>query len=184
MKDEEIVDLYWQRDEQAITETNAKYGPYCRVVADNILHDEEDTGECINDTWFKTWNSIPPNRPDSLKLYVVKIARNLALNIYKSRNAIKRGCGEISYVFEELEMCVSGNENVEDKIITKELGEEVNQFLHMIKERECNIFIRRYFYVESVREIAQRYGVSEKNVGVILTRTRKKLKNYLKERGW
>lgn len=184
MKDSQIVALYWQRSERAITETNQKYGPYCFAVAENILEDQQDSEECVNDTWLRAWNAIPPQKPEKLRSFLAKITRNLALNKLKARKAAKRGSGEMNLVLDELTECLADSKNTETEFAAKELADCINRFAHTLSERDCNIFLRRYFYVESVAEIAKKYCVKESNVLMILSRTRKKLKNYLQQEGY
>lgn len=184
MKDDAIIDLYFQRDENAILESDIKYGGYCRAIAGNILRSREDTEECINDTWFKAWNAMPPTRPDVLKLFFAKITRNLSFDKYKKMNAQKRGGGEIDIALSELEECIAAHSNVENEVNAKELENSVNRFLDTLPERERNIFLRRYFYVEKSGAIAQRYNLAPNHVSVILARTREKLKKHLTDEGY
>ncbi len=184
MRDEEIVELYWQRDERAITETSNKYEKYCYTISYNILNSAEDCQECLNDTWLNTWNSIPPARPYSLKMFVAKIVRNLAFNRYNANTAQKRNNGQMPLVLNELEECIASGANVEQEVMARELSRTVNSFIRSLPEKEGNIFIRRYFYAESIREIAHKYRMSENSVTVSLSRTRQKLKAYLQEEGY
>lgn len=184
MRDEQIVDLYFARDEQAITETDRKYGSYCFSVANAVLNDREDAAEAVNDTWHRAWNSIPPHRPVALKLYLAKITRNLAFSAYRARCAYKRGGGETELALEELAGCVSGTGTAEDVVNVRELGQAIQRFLEDCPQRDRNIFIRRYFHVESAGQIAARYGLKEDNVNKILSRMRKKLKNHLTKEGY
>ncbi len=184
MEDAQIVDLYWKRDERAIVESDAKYGVYCYTVANNILSNTEDTKECINDTWVKAWNAIPPQKPKALKPFFAKIIRNLALNRYQMQNAQKRGGDMATIAIEELNECVSSREDVESAYFAKLLQKDVNQFLHTLSKRDCDIFLCRYFFLENTAEIAKRYGMRESNVLVILSRLRKKLKKFLRKEGY
>ncbi len=184
MKDDAIIELYFQRDESAITESDAKYGAYCRTIAGNILRSREDTEECINDTWLRAWNAMPPTRPNVLKLFFAKIIRNISFDRYKRANAQKRGGGEIDIALSELEECIAAHSDVEDEIDAIELESSINRFLATIPATERNIFLRRYFYVEKAASIAQRYGIRESNVFVILSRTRTKLKKHLTDEGY
>lgn len=184
MEDSRIVALYWQRDPDAIKETENKYGAYCFSIADNILHSKEDAEECVNDTWFKTWDAIPPQRPNKLQLFLARITRNLSFNRYKARTAEKRGGGEISLVLDELAECVAGNATVEQAYAAKELSECIRLFVRALPERDGNVFVRRYFFTESVSEIAKKYALTENHVMVILSRTRKKLKTHLMKEGF
>ena len=184
MLDEEIIALYFARSESAIEETAKKYGAYCRTVAENILHSPEDSEEILNSSWLSAWNSIPPNRPLNFKIYLAKITRSLALNRLKEKSAGKR-CGETpDSPFDELSECLPSGEDIEEGFIAKELGESINRFAGKLPERERNIFIRRYFFGENLREIGERYGISENSASVILFRVRKKLKKHLEKEDW
>ena len=184
MDDSQIMDLYWQRNEEAIQETDRKFGSYCFAIADNILHNAEDAKECVNDTWLKVWNAIPPQRPNNLRMFVAKIVRNLSFNRFNAHSAAKRGSGEILLVLDELSECLAGNSNVEHEYAAKELGQCIRGFIRTLPERDGNVFVRRCFYTEAVSEIAKRYALTENNVMVILSRTRKKLKTHLIEEGF
>ena len=184
LNDNDIIALYFARDEQAIAETAARYGPYCYKVASNILHAHEDSEECVNDTWMNAWNAMPPKRPDVLRLFLAKITRSLAINRWKFQNAKKRGGGETPLVLEELEECVPGTANPEKEFLASELGSTIDRFVRNLPERDANVFVRRYFFTDSVGEIAAKYGLSEGNVSVILHRTRGKLAAHLAEEGY
>ena len=184
MKDDAIIDLYFQRDESAIVESDAKYGAYCRAISGNILPSREDTEECVNDTWLRAWNAMPPTRPNVLKLFFAKIIRNISFDRYKRANAQKRGGGEIDLALSELEECIAARSDVEDEVEARELENSINRFLATLSETERNIFLRRYFYVEKVSSIAQRYSMRDSNVFVILSRTRAKLKKHLTDEGY
>ena len=179
MEDGKILELYFQRDENAIKETSAKYGAYCYSIADNILHNKQDCEECVNDTWINAWNSIPPQRPVKFKLYLARITRNLSFNLFNSRNTKKRGGGEMHLILDELSECVAGRDNVENEYIAKELGQSIQQFVRALPERDGNVFLRRYFFCEPISAIAKRYALTQNNVTVILSRTRKKLQKHL-----
>ena len=184
MNDSQIIDLYWQRNEKAIEETELKYNSYCFAVAHNILTDEEDSRECVNDTWLRTWNSIPPKRPDNLRIFLAKITRNLSFDRYRAKNTLKRGGGEIAAVLEELDGCIKGADDVQTELELTELKADINSFLFSLPQLECSIFLRRFFYVESISQIALRFHLREGHVAVILSRTRKKLKHYLEAKGY
>lgn len=187
MNDGEILNLYWSRNEQAIAESEKSYGKYCYSIAFRILHDREDSDECVNDTWLRAWNAIPPGRPSRLSLFLGTITRNLSFDKWKHKKAMKRGNGEIEVALEELSECipaVHGMANtVEEAVEAAELGRMLNCFLHTLPERECNIFLRRYWYVEEYQEIAGRYGLNLNTVKTSLFRTRKKLRDYLEQEG-
>ncbi len=184
MDDEKIVQLYCERNEQAIQETANKYGKYCNSIAKNILGNNEDAEECVNDTYLNTWNSIPPHNPKMLSTFLGKIVRNLAFNRYKHNHADKRGGGELPLVLDELAECVSGNDNTSDDFVMKDLVSAINKFLSTLSEVKRNIFIRRYWYTESIVDIAKSYGMESTAVSIMLSRIRSKLHNYLIERGY
>ena len=184
MKDKDIIQLYLDRNPQAISATAKKYGNYCTSIAHNILGNHEDAEECVNDAYLNTWNSIPPNHPTLLLAYLGKITRNLALTKYRYSHTQKRGNGEISLVLDELSECVSGSENIEKQIEQQELIQAINSFLKTLPPNKRNLFICRYWYSDSISSIAKRFGITEGNVSTILTRLRKKLKKYLIERGY
>lgn len=179
MDDGRIIELYFSRDESAIAETDRKYGAYCFTVAYNILADRGDSEECVNDTWLRTWESIPPKRPQVLKLFLLKITRNISLDRCKARMAKKRGGGETELAIEELSECVSGNADVFGEVMEKRISKLVREFVHGLPELDRAIFVRRYFFVESVKAVAERYGLSEGAVMTRLSRIRKKLRDLL-----
>ena len=183
MDDSAIIALYWAREERALEETSAKYGSFCRNIAFHILCNSEDTEECVNDTWLRAWNAIPPQRPAILSAFLGKITRNLSLDRYRVDRAAKRGGGQLPVALEELGDCIPHLDNVEDQISMKELSRLLDRFLRSLPERDCCVFMRRYWYVESTREIARRYEMAEGSVKSILHRTRQKLRNYLEKEG-
>lgn len=184
MNDSQIIKLYWQRNECAIQETNSKYGAYCYSIANNILTSKEDSEECVNETWLRAWNTMPPQKPNRLNLFLAKITRNLSFDKFKAKTADKRGGGELTLVLDELESCIADSTDTEKEYSAKELNESINSFLHTLSECECNVFLRRYFYAESVTEISVRYELKESNVNVILSRARKKLRTHLEKEGY
>ena len=184
MEDLQIIELYWKRDQQAITECREKYSGYCFSVADHILNSREDSEECVNDTWFHTWNTIPPHRPKILRMFLAKITRRVAFNRFKANSAQKRGGGQVMLILEELAECLADKADVEDTIMEKELGECIRKFVRSLPVREGDVFSRRYFFTESVKEIAEEYELTENHTTVILSRTRKKLKKYLMKEGY
>lgn len=184
MEDREIVALYWQRDEGAVGRTAEKYGEYCRSIAENILRNQEDSQECVNDTWLRAWQGIPPQRPERLGPFLGKITRNLAFDRFKALRAEKRGGGETALVLEELGECLPSGENVEGQVLAKELETAMNRFVHTLPEQTCNVFLRRYFFGESAETIARRYGLTANHVAVLLSRARQKLRAYLKKEGY
>lgn len=184
MEDKAILDLYFARDEMAITETDRKYGSYCYSVANRILNSHEDSEETVSETYWRTWNSIPPQHPSFLKLFLAKITRNLAFTRWRKLSAIKRGGGETELVLEELAGCIPGTEQIDDQLNARELAGEIRKFLDTLTERDQDIFLQRYFFVEDADTIAVRYGMKRTNVNVILSRTRAKLKIYLTQEGY
>ena len=184
MEDQAILDLYFARDELAITETDHKYGGYCYSVANRILCSNEDSEEIVSDTLWHTWNSIPPQRPNFLKLFLAKITRNLAFTRWRKLSAAKRGGGETELVLEELAGCIPGTEQIDDQLNARELARSIRAFLDTLPERDQDIFLQRYFYVEDTDTIAANYRMKRTNVNVILSRTRAKLKTYLTQEGY
>ena len=182
MEDEEIIKLYWNRQEKAISETDKKYGKYCNTISFNILQNKEESKECVNDTYLKTWNSIPPQRPNILKVYIGKIARNLAINQYERKKAKKRDY-TLEIALEELNECISSNNNVEKELDYNELVKALNNFLSELSQDKRKIFLERYWYLYSIKEISSNNRISESNTKTILLRIRKGLKDYLKEGG-
>ncbi len=184
MDDREIIQLYWDRNEQAIPATYEKYGKYCTSIAKNILGNNEDAEECVNDTFLNAWNSIPPHRPTLLPTFLGKITRNLSLNRYKRNMTDKRGNGQAHLVLDELSDFLSDTEDVERKIERKELINEINAFLAALPKNKRNVFVCRYWYFDSISDIGKRFNMTETNVSVTLNRLRTKLYSYLSERGF
>lgn len=183
LEDSKIIDLYWARKEQALAETDAKYGSYCRTIARNILRNFEDTEECVSDTWLHAWNSMPPQRPGILSAFLGRITRNLSFDRCKYQQAAKRGGGALPLALDELSECVPAPGRVEHALEERELADSIDRFLRTLPERECSIFLRRYWYVDPVQLIAARYELKENTVKSILFRTREKLRRYLLEEG-
>ena len=184
MEDSQIIELYWQKNPDAISETADKYGAYCFAIAENILHSAEDSEECVNDVWLRVWDAMPPQKPDVLRLFLARITRNLAFDRFRARSAEKRFGGEMALVLDELAECLGGGAATEAAFEASELRECIRRFVRSLPEREGNVMARRYFFAESVADIAKRYGLSENNVMVILSRTRKKLKAHLLKEGY
>ena len=182
--DEEIVALYWSRNEEAIRQTADTLGHYCYTVAYNILGNTEDAEECVNDTYLALWNAIPPARPVSLKHFVTRILRNLALNRYKEQNRDKRGGGQVPLALEELSEVVSDTEDIPADYAKKELLKSISVFLRGCSARDRGIFLDRYVRLESTEALSARYRVKEAQVLLILSRTRKKLKAHLEKEGY
>lgn len=184
MDDNGIIKLYWDRNDQAISVTSEKYGHYCKAIAKNILNNEEDAEECVNDTYLNAWNSMPTHWPEQLATFLGKITRNLSFNKYKRNHTEKRGGGEITLVLDELTDCVSDIDTVEQTIDRQELSKAVNTFVKSLPMEKRNIFVRRYWYADSVSDIASDYGMLQGTLSKTLERTRKQLKAYLTERGF
>ncbi len=184
MEDLRIVELYWKRDADAIPATSEKYGGYCASIARNILGNEEDAEECVNDTWLGAWNSMPPHRPSVLPAFLGKITRNLSFNRRRHTRAEKRGGGELPLVLEELSECVSGRDSVEGELNRRELLEAIDAFLSGLTPEKRMVFVCRYWYADSVRDIAARVGRTESHVSMTLTRLRRKLHEDLTKGGF
>ncbi|MBR1770956.1 MAG: sigma-70 family RNA polymerase sigma factor [Lachnospiraceae bacterium] len=175
MDDRQIVDLYWQRNEAAITETEHKYGRYCFSIANHILRDTEDARECVNDTYLGAWNAIPPHRPEILSSFLGKITRRLSLKKWRDLSAAKRGGGHVTVSVDELEECIPSGQCIDENLAIAELTEIINAFLKTLPLEERRIFLRRYWYFDSIRDICARYGFGASKVKMMLKRTRDKL---------
>lgn len=184
MEDQKIIDLYWQRSEQAILETDTKYGGYCYSIAYHILENREDSEESVSDTYLAAWRSMPPKRPGILSAFLGKIVRHLAIDRWRRKTAGKRGGGETILALEELEDCVSGGESAEDALHRKELVVFLNRFLDSLPETERSVFLCRYWYVDPVQTIADTFGFSAAKVNSMLYRTREKLRKQLQKEGF
>lgn len=183
MDDAAIIDLYWARDELALQQTDRKYGAYCRSIALNILRSAEDTEECVWDTWLHAWNAMPPQRPSILSAFLGRITRNLAFDRYKASHAEKRGGGSVPLALEELAQCLPAPGDVQRTLEDRELSEALDRFLRRLPARECNVFLRRYWYTDSVADIAARYSMKENTVKSVLYRTRERLRVFLQKEG-
>lgn len=183
MNDSEILDLYWSRSENAIAATAEKYENYCRAISYHILGNDEDAKECVNDTWLNAWNSIPPKRPERLSAYLGKITRNLSLNRFKHYTAQKRGLGQTELVLSELSDCIASAGSVEESVEENVLAQSIEQFLYAKPRQKRSIFIRRYWYLQSIKEIADTYGMSESKLKSLLFRMRKELQIHLEKEG-
>lgn len=184
MEDSEIVKLFKERSEAAIAKAMEKYKSYCMKIAVNILSSREDAEECVNDAFYKAWGMIPPHEPEMLSSFLGKITRNLAINRFRQRNTEKRGGGDTPLAFEEMSELISDSSGIENEAEQRELLSEVDRFLKKLPERNRNIFICRYWYCDSISDLAHEFELSESNVSAILSRTRKKLKDHLKKRGY
>ena len=183
MEDKQIVDLYLERSESAISETDKKYGRYCHYIAYRILENDEDAKEIVNDIYLKAWNTIPPNRPDPLKPYVGMLSRHLSLDRYEEYHTQKRG-GQVMLVLDELAECIPDGNSGEDIGESIALQDALNKFVWSLSDKAQKVFVRRYWYSSSISEIAKEYGIKESSVTVLLLRTRKKLKAFLQKEGF
>ena len=184
MEDFEIVELYWDRNENAITQTDRKYGKYCRKIAFSIVTNKEDMEECVNDTYLQTWNSLPPQRPEKLSTYLGKICRNISINLYEKLTAEKRGGNETDACLDELGELIGSSSEVEERLDLTVLTDLINKFLKKCEKQARTVFVQRYWYMMSVKEIAKENRMSDSNVKMTLSRTRDKLKVYLEEEGY
>ena len=181
MLDEEIIDLYNKRDESAIDETAKKYGAYCHKIAYNILFDVFETEECVNDTYMRTWNAIPPSIPKIFSAFLAKITRNLAIDKYNSAKAKKRG--NLPESLDELSEVI-GENNISERLELSELGAAISRFLYGEKELSRRLFVKRYFFEEKIESIAKEHGLTSASVKVTLHRMRKRLSEFLKKEGF
>lgn len=183
MEDERIIGLYFARSESAIAETSKKYGKYCYSIAMGILRSREDSEECVNDTYVGAWNAMPPHRPRSLSAFLGKLTRNISLKRLRMKTADKRGGGEYALALEELGECVSARESVENRVEEKLLAKHISDFLRTMPDADRRVFVQRYFYLRSVKEIAQDFGFSQSKVKSMLFRSREKLRTKLIKEG-
>ncbi|MDO4581767.1 MAG: sigma-70 family RNA polymerase sigma factor [Bacillota bacterium] len=181
MEDEKIVELFFARSEKAISELNVKYGKLCYNLSRNIVGSRMDAEECVNDAYLGAWNAIPPAKPNPLSAYICKIVRNISLKLYYRKKAAKRS-STYEIAMQELEACLSAPNTVENEIATRELARIIESFLDTLTEENRFIFMRRYWFSDSCREIAGSVGLTEKNISVRLTRIRQKMRQYLIER--
>ncbi len=183
MEDAFIIELFWARSEAAISETDKKYGRYCRSIARGILSNEEDAEECVNDTYLGAWNSIPPHRPRVLSTFLGKLTRRISLNRWKAQHTQKRGGGEIALALEELSEIVPASGSVEEELEGKVLSAAINVFLTSLPETERDVFVCRYWFLAPIPEISRRFQFSQSKTKSMLFRTREKLKVFLREEG-
>lgn len=183
MEDRQIVELYWQRSERAIMETDRKYGRYCQSIAYAVCCDQQDAEECVNDTWLRAWNAMPDKRPSALGAFLGRITRNLAINLFERKTRLKRGGGQTVLALEELEDCIPGREDPQRQVELEELKAAVGRFTAGLRETEQMVFTARYWYLKSVEEIAERMGFTQSRVKSLLFRLRKRLGRYLEEEG-
>ena len=183
MNDSQILELYFRRSEQAITETAARYGAYCHTIAYNILGSAQDSEECVNDTYYTAWNQIPPQRPGCFSAYLGKLTRNLSIDRFRKNHAAKRGGGQLSLAIDELDRTLADPRDPEETVLRSELTETINAFLRTLPDTERRVCICRYFYLDSLPDIARQFGFSTPKVKSMLHRTRNKLKTYLIDHG-
>ncbi len=182
MDDSKIIDLFFERSEQAIAELSDKYGPVCRRVADNILNNRLDSEECLNDAWLAVWNTVPPQKPDPLLTYVCRIVRNLALKKYHKNTAQKRN-SIYDIALEEIAECFPSFSSVEEELENRKITATVNRFLETLDRKNRILFVRRYWYSDSVGELAELFHTNSHYVSVRLSRIRKALRKYLEKEG-
>lgn len=183
MNDQEIIALFWARQESAISATADKYGRYCHSIAYNILYNHFDAEECVNDTYLGAWNSIPPQKPNNLSVYLGRITRNFALNRYKRNTVAKRGSGEVEVALSELENCIPDDTGIEQITEDALLVSVIDRFLYAQSRTNRNIFIRRYWYLCSILDIADSYKMSESKVKSLLFCMRNELRKNLEKEG-
>ena len=184
MQDKQIVELYWAREETAIIQTNVKYGSYCRSISMNILHSNEDTEECVNDTYLAAWNTMPPHHPAILSTFLGKLTRRISLDRWRMRSAEKRGGGEVILALEELEECVAARDDTEAAVIGKEMIGALHRFLNALPHTQRQVFLLRYWYLEPLQEISDRLGYPYQKTAAMLRRTRIKLRAHLQKEGY
>ena len=183
MDDQHIVELYWARDEEAIRHTADRYGQYCYAIAYRILSVREDSEDCVNDTYLDAWNSMPPHRPNLLSAFLGKITRRIAIDRWRENHAQKRGGGEIVLALDELSECVASQSDVVREVETLEIAAAVQKFLDTLPDTERRVFVRRYWHMEPIADLAARFGYGQSRIKSMLHRTRKKLQEYLREEG-
>ena len=184
MDDQSIVALYWDRSEQAIAETDRKYGAYCYSIAYHALANNEDAEESVSDTYMAAWNRLPPHRPSILATFLGKITRRISINRWKAKNTAKRGGGQITLTLEELDDCVDGKQNIERAYESHELVWAFNRFLETLPETERDVFLRRYWFFDPIADIAESFGFAQSKVTSMLYRTRGKLRKQLEKEGF
>lgn len=182
MEDQKIIELFFARSEEAILQLQIKYENRCMRVAGNILNNRLDAEECVNDAYLAAWNTIPPQNPGSLSAYVCRIVRNLSIKRYHANSALKRN-SHYDTALDELEECIPAGESVESEYAAKELGAAINSFLDTLSKDNRRMFVRRYWFSDSIDEIAAMFNISGRNVSLRLMRVRKKLKKYLEKEG-
>ncbi len=196
MDDQEIIRLFWERDQDAIVETERQYGSYCHAISQRILRSPEDAAECVNDTWLRAWQAIPPEKPNRLAIWLGRITRNLSLNRLESKHAGKRGGGEVDVSFDELAEAISGSngqiqmsivarpDRADEALEAKELAEEISLYLMTLPRQKRLAFVGRYYYFAELDEIAAATGETKRHLSVMLYRVRQDLIRHLRERGY
>ena len=182
MDDSKIIDLFFERSEEAIVELSKKYGAVCMKVSMNILNDKMDAEECVNDAYFAAWNTIPPEKPNPLLTFLCRIVRNLSVNLYRKKNAQKRK-SNYDLCAEELENLLSADNGADDAHSEEELAVYIDEFLDSLSRTDCMIFVRRFWYVDSYKDIAKATGLREGAVRTRLSRTKAALKVFLEKKG-
>lgn len=183
LEDSKIIELFFARAEQAIVELSAKYGTVCSRIARNILKNDLDAEECVNDTYLAVWNTIPPQKPNPLRTYIFRIVRNISIAKYHANTSVKRN-SYYDVALEELESCLAASVTVEQEIAASELSRQIDRFLDTLDKESRVMFVRRYWYSDSISAIAEMFQISNHNVSVRLSRTRDKLKSHLKKEGF
>lgn len=184
MNDEDIIELYWARDESAITETDSKYRNYLLKIAYNILSNSEDGQEVLNDTYLKAWNAMPPHKPSPLSLFLGKITRQLSIDVWRKKHRSKRGGSEYEQSLDELQDCVSGSESPEESLEAQVLAEALSKYLRTLSQEKRDVFVWRYYFCDPIKDICTRCGQSESKIKSMLHRMRGELRDYLKKEGF
>lgn len=184
MNDKKIIELYNARDERAITHTAKKYGNFLKKISYNIVFDREDAKECVNDTYYKAWNTIPPQKPNILSVFLARITRFVSVDLLRKKTAERRGGGEYELSLSELTEIISGSDDTEDTALQNEMIRAIDTFLQTLPQKACDMFVMRYFYGDSIRDIARFCNASESGVKTTLFRTREGLKQYLEQEGY
>ena len=184
MEDGQIVDLYWQRSDLAISETNRKYGRYCHSIAYHICGLDEDAEECVNDTWLRAWNAMPDQRPAQLKPFLGRLTRWVSLDRRRREGRERRGGGDFDLALEELDGCLAGPDTAETALETAELTAAINRFLASLRPDERTVFLARYYFGYPLQTVAERHGFGLSKVKTMLHRTRKKLRSQLRKEGY
>lgn len=183
MDDNKIIDLYWARSQQAITESETKYGAYCRTIARNILNREEDAEECVNDTWLRAWNVMPPQRPTLLQAFFGKLTRNLSLDRWRRDRAQKRGGSQVELALDELEDCLAARDRVDEQLDAQQTAGLISAFVRSLPQADRMLFVRRYWYLDDIQTLSRSLGMGQSQVKSRLHRIRLRLKKELEKEG-